>query len=148
MANPLILDELKKKSQEMLTLQHDLTNRLSQSQQIIADFSLELEQLKEEITSKEGTERLLPGYLGTLQSALVEKQELIKNLIDDVTALRNVIDKKDEHLRELKQKLTEQITTATENEAKAVEKQGLVKNLIDDVTALRNVVDKKDEHLR
>ncbi|MBI4739322.1 hypothetical protein HY772_07295 [Candidatus Woesearchaeota archaeon] len=120
MANPLTLDELEKKSQEMLTLQHDLTNRLSQSQQIIADFSLELERLKEQITTKEGAERLLPGYLGTLQSALLEKQELIKNLIDDVTTLRSVIDKKDEHLRELKQKLTEKIAIATENEATAV----------------------------
>ena len=46
MAEPLILDEMEKKSQEMLALQQDLTRRLSQSQQVIAGFGLELEKLR------------------------------------------------------------------------------------------------------
>lgn len=138
MANPLILDELEKKSQEMLSLQHDLTNRISTGQQIIADFSLELKRLKEQIAAKEGIERVLSGDAATLQAALSEKRELIKNLIDDVAALRTMIEKKDDHVHQLKQKLVEKMAVATENEAKVADLKQEVLDARKEIIKLKN----------
>ena len=170
MVEPNILEEIEKKSKEIVRSNEELATRLKNNKEMIARFSQEIEMLRGKVPG----ERLdvhTKQELEKLKVDLEGKKELISDLIDDLKPLEmdisrreNVIDALNQRVNDqskriesLSKDLTEnkntlqQLTSANnEIKKKLTEKESIIKILKDKLTektSLLKSVDAKNSDL-
>jgi chromosome segregation ATPase len=100
-----ILDEIKKKSQEIMSSNEELATRLRKNQEVIEKFSDELEELAEEDA---GFKPSTKEHLEKLKSDLEEKRKLVTALIDNLKPVELDIYRREGTINALQQRIDDQ----------------------------------------
>jgi chromosome segregation ATPase len=150
MAGTTILEDIEKKSREIMRSNEELASRLKKNQDLIAKFSDELEGLKSE--SGDSFDFSVKKELEKLKTDLESKRTLITELIDDmkpievdiarredlIDSMQNRVDDQAKKIEMLskdlmdnKKQLEQYIAQNTELRKQAAEKDGLIKVMKD-----------------
>ena len=169
MADQKILDEIKKKSQEIMSSNEELAARLRKNQEVISRFSQELEGLK---TGGEAFGPSVKEELNELKSDLEEKKRMVTELIDRLkpveidiarrediaAALQQRIDDQAAKIESLSKELVDnrkqvQLLSESNSQLKkqAAEKNSIIKLIKDKLTeksSLLNSIEEKNKELK
>lgn len=140
MADKDILEQIKKKSDEISSSNKELAERMDKNKELITRFSDELEALKRDMT-KTGMDSNARERLEMLKSELEDKKEVIRGLINQLRPLEIDVATRENLDGGLKQMIAEKDAMLKVLKDKLNEKTSLVKRLESENSVLKNDVD-------
>ncbi len=159
-----ILDEIERKSQDILRSNEELASKLRANQQAIAKFNSDLEQVK----GIKDFDPAVKKQLESIKSELIDKRNLITELIDDLKPLETDLSRREELVDSLKQRVDDQakkielmskdmmngkaqlqqvLDSNSSLKKQLVEKEGMISVLKDRLNEKVTALKKSDEHI-
>lgn len=147
MADSKILEEIGKKSQEIMHSNQELAEKLKRNQDIISRFSDELESLREDM-SGEGIKPSTKKELEKIKSDLEEKKSLISDMIDDLKPIEVDITRREDTIDALQQRIKDQEKKIESLSHDLLKHKEQVQRLSEDNTSLKKSLTEKDAMLQ
>ncbi|MBW2972078.1 hypothetical protein KY359_03505 [Candidatus Woesearchaeota archaeon] len=107
MVDQNILEEIEKKSRDIMHSNEELAARLRQNQETISRFSEDFEKLRQDM-AEEGLEPAARRELEKLKSELEDKKQLISDMIDDLKPIEIDLSRREDVFNALKQRVDDQ----------------------------------------
>jgi len=147
MADSKILDEIGKKSQDIMRSNQELAEKLMRNQDVIARFSDELESLREDMGG-EGIKPATKKELERIKSDLEEKKLLISEMIDDLKPIEVDITRREDTMDALQQRITDHEKRIESLSQDLLKHKEQVQRLSDTNISLKKSLTEKDTMLQ
>ncbi|MBU2560696.1 MAG: hypothetical protein KKD17_00200 [Nanoarchaeota archaeon] len=107
MVEKSILEDIGRKSQEIMRSNEELAERLRKTQEVISRFAEEFESLRQDIGGA-GVEPAVRADLQRLKGELEEKRQLISEMIDDLKPVELDLSRREDVVNAMKQNIDDQ----------------------------------------
>ena len=145
MAQANLLEDIERKTQEIMRSNDELASKLRKSQETISVFNKELELLKSSGPNFESSVRI---DLERMKSDLEEKRQLLANLIDDLEPLELDLAKKEDVINLLAQRVDDQTAKLESVSKQLVDSKSQLQRIIDEDSGLKKQLAEKEALLK
>ncbi|MBN1544555.1 hypothetical protein JW898_03785 [Candidatus Woesearchaeota archaeon] len=142
-----ILEDIGKKSQEIMRSNEELADRLRKNQEVISRFAEEFESLRQEMGGS-GSDPAVRAELKRLKGELEDKRRLISEMIDDIKPVELDLSRREDVVNSMKQKIDDQSARIESLSKDILDSRRQLQDLDRLNTELRKQVAEKDGMVR